>query len=147
MDEERVVERRSVTTPPADTADTTVYTEPVAPAATVTEGSVVTETVRHSPSGAEIARRAVVFLFGIIQALIVVRIVLLLADANQGNQLVKFIYDTSAFFIGPFEGILNTNAISAGASVFDVAALVALIGWTILEFLVLALVGIARREA
>ena len=142
MDEERVVERQSVTTPPADT---TVYSEPVAPQ-TVTEGTVVSETVRHSPSGAEIARRAVVFLFGIVQALIVVRIVLLLADANQANQLVRFIYDTSAFFIGPFEGILNTNAISAGASVLDIAALVALIGWTILEFLVLALVGIARRE-
>lgn len=142
MDEERVVERQSVTTPPADT---TAYSEPVAPQ-TVTEGTVVSETVRHSPSGAEIARRAVVFLFGIVQALIVVRIVLLLADANQANQLVRFIYDTSAFFIGPFEGILNTNAISAGASVLDIAALVALIGWTILEFLVLALVGIARRE-
>lgn len=142
MDEERVVERQSVTTPPADT---TVYSEPVAPR-TVTEGTIVSETVRHSPSGAEIARRAVVFLFGIVQALIVVRIVLLLADANQANQLVQFIYDTSAFFIGPFEGILKTNAISAGASVLDIAALVALIGWTILEFLVLALVGIARRE-
>ena len=142
MDEERVVERQSVTTPPADT---TVYSEPVAPQ-TVTEGTVVSSTVRHTPSGAEIARRAVVFLFGIVQALIVVRIVLLLANANQGNQLVQFIYDTSAFFIGPFEGVLNTNAISAGASVLDIAALVALIGWTILEFLVLALVGIARRE-
>jgi hypothetical protein len=142
VDEERVVERQSVTTPPADT---TVYSEPVAPP-TVTEGTVVSETVRHSPSGAEIARRAVVFLFGIVQALIVVRIVLLLADANQANQLVQFIYDTSAFFIGPFEGILKTNAISAGASVLDIAALVALIGWTILEVLVLALVGIARRE-
>ena len=143
VDEQRVVERQSVTTPPADT---TVYTDPVAPPETVTQGSVVTETVRHSPSGAETARRAVVFLFGLVQVLIAVRIVLLLADANQANQLVRFIYDTSAFFIGPFEGILNTNAISAGASVLDIAAVVALVGWTILEFLVLALVGIARRE-
>ena len=143
MDEERVVERRSVTTPPADT---TVYREPVTSPETVTEGSVVSETVRHSPSGAEIARRAVVFLFGIVQALIGIRIVLLLADANQANQLVRFIYDTSAFFIGPFEGILHTNAISAGASVLDIAALVALVGWTILEFLVIALIRIGRRE-
>ena len=143
MDEQRVVERRSVTTPPADT---TVHREPVTYPETVTEGSVVSETVRHTPSGAEIARRAVVFLFGIVQALIVIRIVLLLAWANQANQLVRFIYDTSAFFIGPFEGILHTNAISAGQSVLDIAAVVALIGWTILEFLVIALIGIGRRE-
>jgi len=59
---------------------------------------------------------------------------------------VRFIYDTSAFFIGPFEGILHTNAISAGHSVLDIAALVALVGWTILEFLVIALIRIGRRE-
>jgi uncharacterized protein YggT (Ycf19 family) len=144
VDEQRVVERQSVTTPPADT---TVDRDPVAYPETVTEGSVVTETVRHSPSGAEIARRAVVFLFGIVQALIVIRIVLLLAWANQANELVRFIYDASAFFIGPFEGILHTNAISAGHSVLDISALVALIGWTLLEFLAIALIGIGRREA
>jgi len=143
VDEQRVVERRSVTTPPADT---TVYREPVTYPETVTEGSVVSETVRHTPSGAETARRAVVFLFGIVQALIGIRIVLLLAWANPANELVRFIYDTSAYFIGPFEGILHTNAISAGASVLDIAALVALIGWTILEFLVIALIRIGRRE-
>jgi YggT family protein len=143
VDEQRVVERRSVTTP---TADTTVSREPGYASETVSEGSVVSETVRHSPSGAEIARRTVVFLFGIVQALIGIRIVLLLADANQSNQLVRFIYDTSAFFVAPFEGILHTNAISAGASVLDIAALVAFIGWTILEFLFIALIRIGRRE-
>jgi hypothetical protein len=147
VDEERVVETETVTTPPADTPTYVEPAEPVRyPQATVTQGSVVSETVRRSPSGAETARRVVVFLFGIIQALIVVRIVLLLADANQANQLVRFIYDTSSFFVGPFEGILNTNAVRAGASIFDIAALVALVGWTILEFLIIAGIGIARRE-
>ncbi len=147
VDEERVVEQQSVTTPPAPPADTTPYAEPVrSPNETVSQSSVVSETVRRTPSGAETARRVVVFVFGIIQALIVIRIVLLLADANQENQLVSFIYDLSAFFVGPFEGILNTNAVRSGASVFDIAALVALIGWTILEFLIIAGIGIARRE-
>jgi hypothetical protein len=142
-DEERVVEQQSVTTPPADT---TPYTEPVRPPETVSHSSVVSETVRRTPSGAETARRVVVFLFGIIQALIVVRIVLLLIDANQANGLVSFIYDLSSFFVGPFEGVLNTNAVAAGASVFDIAALVALVGWTILEVLIIAGIGIMRRE-
>ena len=143
VDEERVVEQQSVTTPPADT---TPYAEPVRPPETVSHSSVVSETVRRTPSGAETWRRVVVFIFGIIQALIAIRIVLLLADANQANQLVKFIYDASAIFVGPFDGILHTNAVRAGASVFDIAALVAIIGWTILEFLIIAGIGIARRE-
>jgi hypothetical protein len=149
VDEERVVEQQSVTTPPTNPApaDTSAYAEPVhQPNQTVSQSSVVSETVRRSPSGAETARRVVVFVFGIIQALIVVRIVLLLIDANQDNGLVRFIYDLSAFFIGPFEGILKTNAVQAGASVLDIAALVALVGWTILEFLIIAGIGIARRE-
>jgi hypothetical protein len=146
MSEQRVVESQSVTTPSTETT-TTPYADPVTyPNEPVTQGSVVTETVRHSPSGAEILRRTIVFLFGIVQALIGVRIILLLADANQGNQLVKFIYDTSAFFIGPFEGILHTNAVRAGASVLDIAALVAIVGWTILEAVILAGVRVARRE-
>jgi YGGT family protein len=144
VDEERVVEQQSVTTPPADT--TTPHAEPVPPNPTVSHAAVVSETVRRTPSGAETARRVVVFLFGIIQALIAVRIVLLLIDANQANGLVRFIYDLSSFFVGPFEGVLHTNAVQAGASIFDIAALVALVGWTILEVLIIAGIGIARRE-
>jgi hypothetical protein len=145
VSEQRVVERQSVTTPSTET--TTPYPDPVPyPNETRTEGTVVSETVRRSPSGAEVARRTVVFLFAIIQSLIVVRIVLLLADANQANQLVRFIYDSSALFVGPFEGILRTNAVRAGASVLDIAAIVAMVGWTILEVLIIAGIGIARRE-
>ena len=146
MDEERTVERQSVTTPvdagtPVATPAGTVATNEV-----VTSGSVVSETVRRTPSGGEVARRTVVFLFGIVQALIGLRIVLLLIDANQANGLVKFIYDLSGVFVGPFEGVLHTNAVQAGASILDVAALVAIVGWTILEVLVIAGIGIMRRE-
>lgn len=144
MDEERVVESETVTTPPAET---NAPPEPVRyPNAAVTQGTVVSETVRRRPSGAETWRRVVVLIFGIIQGLIAIRIVLLLIDANQANGLVSFIYNLSAFFVGPFEGVLNTDAVRAGASVFDIAALVALVGWTILEFLIIAGIGIARRE-
>jgi len=144
VDEERVVESETVTTPPAET---TAPPEPVRyPNPTVTQGTVVSETVRRRPSAAETWRRVVVLIFGIIQGLIAIRIVLLLIDANQANGLVTFIYNLSAFFVGPFEGVLNTDAVRAGASVFDIAALVALVGWTILEFLIIAGIGIARRE-
>lgn len=46
----------------------------------------------------------------------------------------------------PFEGILRTNALSGSGSTLDVTAIVALVGWAILELVVLALVRIGRRE-
>ncbi|MBA3688158.1 MAG: hypothetical protein H0W81_04955 [Chloroflexi bacterium] len=48
--------------------------------------------------------------------------------------------------MAPFEGVLHTNAVHSGASIFDLAALVAIVGWTLLEFLIIARIGIARRE-
>jgi hypothetical protein len=108
--------------------------------------TVVQETTRSRPSGAELLRRIIVFIFAVIQGLLVLRIVLLLVDANRGNDLVRFIYDASGIFVAPFEGILHANAVNAGASVLDIAALVAIVGWTILEALLVAAVGIGRRE-
>ena len=42
--------------------------------------------------------------------------------------------------------MLNTDALKAGGSVLDIAAILALVGWTILEALILAAVGVFRRE-
>jgi YGGT family len=131
MDEERVVVKETQPPPIGSVAD---------------RQTVVSETVRRSPSGAETARRVVVFIFGIVQLVIGLRIVLLLLGADRTNALVKGIYDLSAVLIAPFEGILKTDAIGRGGSVLDVAAVVALVGWTVLELIIIAAIGIARRE-
>src|SRR5215212_1637641 len=107
---------------------------------------VVERRVTRSPSGGEVARRIVMFVFGIIQVLIILRIVLLLLNAREGNDLVQFILNSSQLFVAPFEGILNTNALKSGGSVLDIAAILALVGWTVLEALILAAVGVFRRE-
>lgn len=116
----------------------------VAPAGTRT--SVVAETATMTPSGGETARRIVTLIFGIIQTFIVLRIVLLLLDAREGNALVQFILDVSQIFVAPFVGIFNNDALRASGSVLDIAAIAALVGWTILEMIVLWIVNIARRE-
>jgi hypothetical protein len=108
--------------------------------------SVTSRSVEMRPSGGTIAGRIIVLLFGIVQVLIVLRIVLLLLDAREGNELVSFILNASQIFVGPFEGILRTDALSSGGSVFDVAAVLALVGWTLLEAIILAAVGVFRRE-
>jgi YGGT family len=107
---------------------------------------VVDSTTVVSPSGGELGRRLVVLIFGIIQLLILLRIVLLLLDAREGNDLVSFILNASQVFVAPFIGIFNTDALKAGGSILDIAAIAALVGWTVLEAIALWIVNLFRRE-
>jgi uncharacterized membrane protein len=114
----------------------------------VDRGTAVVErrTVTRRPSGGELVSRVVIQIFGIIQVLIILRIVLLLLNAREGNDLVSFILNTSQIFVSPFNGILNVDNLKSGGAVFDVAAVLALLGWTLLEGLILAALNIFRRE-
>jgi YGGT family len=108
--------------------------------------SEVHDIVEAQPSGGEIARRVTVLAFGIIQVLLVMRIVLLLVAANQAQPLVAGILAFSQLFVAPFEGIMGTDALSSSSSILDVAAIVALIGWSVLEMVILWAVNVFRRE-
>ena len=99
-----------------------------------------------SPSGAEFVRRIVVLVFGLIQLVIVARIVLLLLNAREANGIVSGILNISQLFVAPFDGILRTDALHASGSTLDVTAIVALVGWTVVEAIVIAAVAIFRRE-
>jgi hypothetical protein len=144
------VDRTVVTqerTPLAGQPPVTTATQPLAPP--ITHETVRTDSrqiTRTGPGNSEMARRIIVLVFGLIQIVIGLRIVLLLLDARTGNALVSGILDISKVFVAPFEGILNSNALTAGGSTLDVAAVVAFVGWTILELIVLWAVGIFRRE-
>ena len=89
-------------------------------------------------------RRIIVLIFGLIQLIIVLRIVFLLLDARESNAIVRWILDISQWLVAPFNGIFNTDALARGGSVLDVAAIAALIGWTILELILLAVANVAR---
>ena len=102
---------------------------------------------RAGPGGAETARRIVVLVFGLIQIVIGARIVLLLLDAREANALVSAILSISEVFVAPFEGILRTDSLSASGSVLDITAIVAFIGWPILELIVLWVIGIFGRRS
>jgi hypothetical protein len=130
-----------------DQVDRTVVTQaPTAPAGRETVRTDSRRITRTGPGGAELARRVVVLVFGLIQIVIGARIVLLLLDAREANDLVAGVLNVSQVFVAPFEGILNTDAIAKGGSVLDLAAVAALVGWTILELVVLWAIGIFRRE-
>ena len=113
----------------------------VAPAQVVEQREATT----YTPSGATLAARVVTVVFGIIQALILVRIVLLGLGAQRSNDIVTTVLNASQVFVAPFEGMFRTDALSAGGSVLDIAAITALVAITILELIVLAVVRIPRR--
>ena len=89
----------------------------------------------------------VTLIFGIIQTVIVLRIVLLLLNARESNDIVQFILNASQPFVAPFMGLFNVpDALQSSGAVLDIAAVAALVGWTILEAIVLWAVNIMRRE-
>ena len=116
----------------------------VAPGTTRT--NEVVERAEVAPSGGEMLRRVVILIFGIIQVFIILRIVLLLLNAREGNDLVSFILTTSQLFVAPFVGIFNSDALKSGGSTLDIAAIAALIGWSLLEVIVIWAVNLLRRE-
>jgi hypothetical protein len=98
------------------------------------------------PARPELARRIIVLVFGLVQILIAARFVLLLLDAREANGLVSGILNFSQLFVAPFEGILRSNSLHAAGSVLDIAAVLAFVGWTIVELIVIWAIGIFRRE-
>lgn len=99
------------------------------------------------PGGVTTIGRLVTFIFGVLQVALILRIVLLLLVANAGNDVVRLILDVTNPFVEPFRGMFALDRVTADRSVFDIAAVVALIGWTLVEFLVLALLRVFDRRS
>jgi uncharacterized protein YggT (Ycf19 family) len=116
----------------------------------VAQDRVVTRssTYRSGPTAGEVIRRFVMLLFGILQGLLIIRIILLLLVANTGNDVVSFILAATDPFVEPFRGMFSLDQVRAGQSKLDVAAAVALVGWTLIEALVVAVLslGAGRGE-
>lgn len=98
--------------------------------------------MRPSPGG--VIQRWIVFIFGLIALFIGLRILLLLFAARQSNDIVAGIYNLSEIFVAPFRGILRIDEVQAGATALDVGAIVALVGWAVIGFVVLAAIRIVR---
>jgi len=121
--------------------------EVIEPRETIVQDRVVERRVDYAPDPLGVVRRLIVFIFGLIQLLIVLRILLLLFAARGSNDIVATIYNVTEIFVAPFRGILRINEVQSGATELDVAAIVALIGWTVIEFIVLALLRVFRPTA
>lgn len=118
---------------------------------TITGGPVLIPTAGRRvtgrmPGDSEMTRGTVVLAFGLVQIVIGARFVLLLLNAREANGLVSGILSVSQMFVGPFEGILRTDSLTAAGAVLDVSAIMALVGWTVIELVAIWAIGIFRRE-
>ena len=138
--QETTTTRETVAEEPAPTA----YATP-APAVSTVRTTDSTY-VAPGPGGATFASRLVTFVFGVLQALLILRIILLLLVANAGNDVVSFVFNVTKPFVEPFIGMFSLNRVVAGQSTVDIAAIVALIGWTLVELLILAAIRMFSRR-
>ncbi|MDL2335889.1 MAG: YggT family protein, partial [Chloroflexota bacterium] len=109
--------------------------------------SQTTRVTRYSQGPAAILEKVLILIFSLIELVIVLRIVLLLLAARQGNDLVQGIYSLSEFFVAPFRGILRIDEVQAGIAALDFGAIVALVGWLIIEVVVIAAMRLFRPTA
>jgi uncharacterized protein YggT (Ycf19 family) len=143
-DYERTTTRETTAVDPA-VPDAPAAAPPAATASTVrtTERAYAPA----GPSGPATTIRVVTFIFGILQALIILRIILLLLVANHSNDIVALILGVTDPFVEPFRGMFSLDALKADEAVLDVAALVALVAWTLVEMLVLGGLRIFTRRS
>jgi len=129
-----------------DTVVETRTTEPIPEAGTTRR---VSERVVEpaGPGPLAVVSRVVVFAFGVLQVLLVLRIILLLLVANPGNEVVSFVLGVTDPFVEPFIGMFQLDRVTGSeGSILDIAAIVALIAWTLVEALILAALRIFDRR-
>lgn len=84
------------------------------------------------------ASRLVSFVFGVIVALIAIRVLLKLIAANPASPFAQFIYNMTGLFVAPFVGLTATPAVDS--SVLELTSLVAmviyaLVGWAVVKLI------------
>jgi hypothetical protein len=112
---------------------------------TPTSRTVTSSRLDYRPGNNEMTRRIVVLVFGLIQITIGLRILLLLLNAREGNILVSIVNALGFLLTAPFQGILSIGKVASGGSVLDVAAVVALVGWSLIEAIVIWSLAVFRR--
>lgn len=73
--------------------------------------------------------------FGIIEAILGLRVILRLFGANPGTGFVQWVYDTSASLMAPFAGIFPTATVTPGFAI-DFSAIFAMIVYAIIGYLI-----------
>lgn len=97
---------------------------------------------RHLPEWYIRAHNVIMYVLGVIEVLLGLRLLFKLLGANPGNSFVNFLYSLTNVFVIPFKGIFRTVATEGGAAnyVFEPATAVAMIMYGIIAYGVVRLI-------
>ncbi|HYT12055.1 MAG TPA: YggT family protein [Candidatus Nitrosopolaris sp.] len=109
-------------------------------AAPVREASVV-----KSSTPARRAMEGIYLLFGVIDALLLIRLVLKLLGANPHVGFASFTYGLTDFFLAPFKGLLPTFV--SGQSVFELSLIFAILIYSLIALGLVRLVAITLSRS
>ncbi|OGC43775.1 hypothetical protein A3J98_00585 [candidate division WS6 bacterium RIFOXYC1_FULL_33_10] len=84
------------------------------------------------------------FLFGVLDILLIFRILLKLTGANTSSGFVNLIYDITNIFILPFQGMFSGS--SSTTSVFEPSVLIALVVYAFIAWGIVKLIRIFSGE-
>lgn len=90
------------------------------------------------------AARIVYLVFGIIEALILIRVILKLLAANPDAGFSSLIYGLTAPFVAPFEGVFP--APSGGGSVLELSSILAIIVYILLAWAIVRIIDLVNRR-
>ncbi len=101
---------------------------------------VIVETTRVVPSEFILARRAVYFIFDIIELLLGIRFVLKLFGADPTTSFSNFIETVAGPLLAPFRGIFA--AVATQGMIFDWATLVAMAVYALIAYIIVRLLSL-----
>jgi YggT family protein len=138
--------------PPMGSAEPT---EPMQPASEVRYGPPVQpvaerERVREAPPVEYAARpsatyrliQLVYLFFGIVEALIAIRVVMKLLAANPEAAFTQFLYGITDPFVAPFQGVFSEP--QSHGSVLELSSLLAIIIYALLAYVIVRVIAYAR---
>jgi uncharacterized protein YggT (Ycf19 family) len=134
-------------TPPIDSLESPVTYQPVQPVAPVhlvqpMQPMQPAQPLQRSP-GVSVAERAAMITYlvlGVVEALLITRVILKLLAANPGSSFVRFVYTVSAPLVAPFQGIFPTPATQN--SVLELSSLVAIAVYALIAWGIVRLIAI-----
>jgi hypothetical protein len=116
--------------------------QPVQPVPVEPVQPVPVEPVQRAPV-VTLADRAALIIWlalGVVEALLILRVTLKALGANPAAGFVQFVYNASALFVAPFQGIFPTPA--TARSVLELSALVAIVVYALIAWGIVRLLAI-----
>lgn len=109
---------------------------------------IISTPVRSGATNQETNEYLVYYFFGVLETLLLFRLVLKIAGAGVNSWFVSIIYTITRFFIMPFEGIFRRVSAQGikTVSIFEPATIVAIIVYAVVAIGIVKLIRISSGE-